>query len=364
MGTKRHLTTHIRSAILDTAEQGPVIDLFAGIGAVTTSLKNELPVIANDLLTFTNCLSRASFLNQPRRQPEDISNLLKPAFEYAYKAFSKKNPDGLSRETSILNSQNWTDIRDYIDTVPHVGNSNDTLTQAGIASKSRGVNHYQLTQLYFAGSYLSLQQAMQVDAIRYAIARAYGDHDIAIAAWLGAVNDCVNSPGHTAQFLQGQTEESAVRVRRYWRRNVWTCFENRLTQFRQVGSRMWRSKNSVTNYEAREALTELPRFKAVYADPPYTKDHYSRYYHLYETLYQYDYPACQGKGRYRENRFVSDFSRKSTVTEAFHQMLSGISDKEANLVLSYPSNGLLHQSGTSLDGMLNQIGRASCWETV
>jgi len=25
---------------------------------------------------------------------------------------------------------------------------------------------------------------------------------------------------------------------------------------------------------------------AVYADPPYTKDQYSRYYHVYETMYR------------------------------------------------------------------------------
>src|SRR5690606_9601707 len=47
----------------------------------------------------------------------------------------------------------------------------------------------------------------------------------------------------------------------------------------------------VTRYDFREVLTDKRlRFDAVYADPPYTRDHYSRYYHVLETMSLHDEP--------------------------------------------------------------------------
>jgi adenine-specific DNA-methyltransferase len=63
----------------------------------------------------------------------------------------------------------------------------------------------------------------------------------------------------------------------------------------------------------------------IYADPPYFKEHYSRYYHLLDTFYLYDYPVLTYNprtesttiGRYRIDRTVSDFGLKSKVKTAF-----------------------------------------------
>jgi len=91
----------------------------------------------------------------------------------------------------------------------------------------------------------------------------------------------------------------------------------------------------------------------IYADPPYTEDQYSRYYHVYETLYLYDYPESTGIGRYRSDRFRTEFSLASSVRAAFEQLFSGISRAEVPLVLSYPSNGLLAKKGTQPDELLS-----------
>jgi adenine-specific DNA-methyltransferase len=78
----------------------------------------------------------------------------------------------------------------------------------------------------------------------------------------------------------------------------------------------------------------------VYADPPYTKDHYSRYYHVYETLYRYDYPDSVGQGRYRADRQPSQFSIMSTAVGAFEDLFDAVAARGLPLVLSYPENGL------------------------
>jgi adenine-specific DNA-methyltransferase len=78
-----------------------------------------------------------------------------------------------------------------------------------------------------------------------------------------------------------------------------------------------------------------------YADPPYSKEHYSRFYHVLETLERYDYPEALGAGRYRPDRFYSDFARASRVVEACSSMFSAISEGGGTLLFSYPSTGLL-----------------------
>ncbi len=46
---------------------------------------------------------------------------------------------------------------------------------------------------------------------------------------------------------------------------------------------------------------------------------YSRYYHVLETPIRYDYPGVSGKGRYRSNRFNTDFCRKAKVKTAMEE---------------------------------------------
>jgi adenine-specific DNA-methyltransferase len=68
---------------------------------------------------------------------------------------------------------------------------------------------------------------------------------------------------------------------------------------------------------------------------------------VWETLVLYDYPEVTGKGRYRPGRFTTDFSLSAKVEDAFRQLVQSVSAIGADLVLSYPSNGLLHQIGRS-----------------
>lgn len=107
----------------------------------------------------------------------------------------------------------------------------------------------------------------------------------------------------------------------------------------------WRRSNRVFRSEAIHFLRRLSQHKVqpavIYCDPPYTKDHYSRYYHLIETLLLYDYPQIESKGQYRPGRFSSPFSMKTQVQRAFKDMIDAAAQLESTLVLSYPDCGLL-----------------------
>lgn len=78
---------------------------------------------------------------------------------------------------------------------------------------------------------------------------------------------------------------------------------------------------------------------------------------MLETLVHYDYPQTTGIGLYRNDRFVTPFSLKGQVEKAFKQLLCLVSRLGADLVLSYPSDGLLHRAGHDLYSMLRSSFR-------
>jgi adenine-specific DNA-methyltransferase len=354
MGTKRHLAPRVRSLIQSTGRDGRVADLFAGVGAVVASLADDTSVVANDLLAFTGCLARARFTPSRRRPLPKALQALTPQYRRCYRVLAAPYQDQLRAETTALEHSDWRQLAAYMADTPHVAMSGPALAKAAAAAHSTHRSRYQLATLYFAGSYFSTRQALQIDAIRCAIeSQPSRDRDWLLSAWLAAAGVVMNSPGHSAQSLRCHDDESRSRVRRNWRRDVWTSFVDRLNVLQPVGTSAWRANNEVTCREARDLLKSRFRFTTVYADPPYTKDQYSRYYHVYETLYQYDFPASIGAGRYRDDRFVSDFSLKSKVEPAFRELCELTAARGSALILSYPSNGLLVATGVSPDELLH-----------
>ena len=94
-------------------------------------------------------------------------------------------------------------------------------------------------------------------------------------------------------------------------------------------------------------LNNLEERTTVYADPPYCLVHYSRFYHILETMVLYDYPEIQTKngmyvkGRYRVDRHQSPFCIRTQVQKAFDDMFSVVKRKNNSLVLSYSDTGMI-----------------------
>jgi adenine-specific DNA methylase len=104
--------------------------------------------------------------------------------------------------------------------------------------------------------------------------------------------------------------------------------------------------NHVLKMDYSEALDTLRNdTKIVYADPPYTRDHYSRFYHVLETLCLRDNPNIStmvtngekqiSRGIYREYRHQSPFCIKSQAPRAFETLIQKVRKIDAALVISY-----------------------------
>ena len=134
-----------------------------------------------------------------------------------------------------------------------------------------------------------------------------------------------------------------------------------------------RNENRVFNGTAMDLIgpdgpLEVGEIDLVYLDPPYTADNYSRFYHVLETLVNYDYPELElrggslTKGRYpaREHRFQSNFCKSEHVESAFREVVEACANLGAKLLVSYsPDSGLLfkHWRTHESDGDLSPESR-------
>lgn len=345
MGTKRHMADPVRDTIAGLASQGRAVDLFSGMGSVAESLRDTTSVVTNDALSFTASISRARF-TALRRSADALSTVsrLQQAFESRYAELEGKYADQLAVEDAAITGGRDS-LKTYMQNARHVANSASHRRAARAAAVSSTSHHYELASLYFSAGYLSLRQAIEVDSIRAAIDSDdhLGDRDWLLGSWISATSVLINAPGHTAQYLRPNSDSAHARIVRVWGRSVWDEFSEALHAVSLVGSEDWRSRNSVYVGDALDLVSagQLDDIAVVYADPPYTKDQYSRYYHVYETLYRYDYPDASGAGRNRSDRFTTGFSLKSAVVASFHDLCRNVARMRVPLVVSYPSAGLL-----------------------
>lgn len=353
MGTKRILAPYVRQAIVTLEPSQPVVDLFSGMGSVATCLAPSFPVITNDLLQFTSAFARCRLLETARRPSRQIVADIYPSYNQQAKHLRKRFCRRLSGEQLYLGGDAG-DLLGWMSNAPHVGISKHYSRAAVEASESSGADHYCLMSLYFSAGYFSTSQAIELDALRYAIDDCghERERDLLLAAWIAAAAIAINAPGHTAQYLKPRNENVLSRIRRQWARSIWGLFVEQLDALTPVGDRAWRRRNHVCVGDALVFLhNSAPNtdIGAIYADPPYTKDQYSRYYHLYETMYRYDFPESLGEGRTRPDLTPSAFCHVSKVQQSFRHLFATAASVGSPLVLSYPSDGLLAKTGTTVE---------------
>ena len=333
MGTKARIAPDV-ARVIRGHDPKVVIDPFAGMAAVASAFEDEAQLILSDSLQFVAHLARARFtgVTTPRIQV--------PSLRCDYRRHRRRLANSLGHRSA-------NSIADAIRTTRRVSNDPRLRAEAVRLRQSTSGNRYQLATLYYADTYFSLEQCIEIDSIRYAIdRRPMKERGALVACFLIACSRCVNAPGHTAQYLRASNESSEKRVKAKWDRSIWDAFTAATDAFRQFGSAEWRRGNSVRCGDAPRVLSSLPEFDSavVYMDPPYTKDHYSRFYHVYEELMLYRFPAVSGAGIYPDDRFASRFSIKSRAADAYRELFAEAARIAPWMVLSFPEQTFLGET--------------------
>jgi adenine-specific DNA-methyltransferase len=364
MGTKRQLSDQI-SGIIDRAAPGSCLDLFAGMSAVGRALAGSRNVWCNDIQEFA-AIANAAFFTSLKGPAKDRSYLsaARSFFLENRTILTKRHATRLATERAALVSGNANLLAGHSEKlIAYCASSRGAKLRERYA-KGQQSFPYTLFSSAYAGGYVGLQQAIDIDSLRYAIDKLLENgvigtecHRWMLIALCYTLANISNSTGHFAQFLSVKQSSIkrfvAKRVRDVWK--IW-CSANQ--ELKPLGQTSWRKQNEVFRYEAIDLLRHLYDLRrkpsVIYADPPYTSDHYSRYYHLWDTLALYDYPRMSSKGRYRDDRFFSPFSIKSQAVNAFKAMIQHAASLDAALVISYPDNGLV---GNSLEVLAEELRR-------
>jgi adenine-specific DNA-methyltransferase len=155
-----------------------------------------------------------------------------------------------------------------------------------------------------------------------------------------AMSYSTQSTGHFAQYRDGNSLDAMKNIIIYRLKSIYELFIKKLKELVEILDNSLK-EITTTTLSFQECLKTLPPGSTVYADPPYAPVHYSRFYHVLETLVKYDYPTLDFKGRYRDDRHQSPFSQKTQAMKAFKDFFQGIIDAKVQMLLSYSGSGVV-----------------------
>jgi adenine-specific DNA-methyltransferase len=354
MGNKRALAAEVAVICQDLEPSLRLVDLFGGMcnvaGAVAPAART---VCVNDVQHYAELAARC-VIAAPTGPPcpDAVATTLRPAFISNRGSLRKRFAGPLRQERDALAAATPQSLTNGESSWPNAATDDDVAREVAALSLNAEVP-YRLCTLTFAWGYFGLAQSIDLDSLRFAIdtgARS-GRFTAADARWLRlamlqTASRVASTAGHFAQFLRPSTAAATARIVMCRRRPIWDWFIEDVGALMPYGSPSWRRRNRVLRGDALTLVENLaacaPTTPGIfYADPPYSKEHYSRFYHVLETLERYDYPPAIGAGRYRPDRFHSDFAIATKVQEAITRLFAAVAGMHSTLIFSYPSTGLL-----------------------
>jgi adenine-specific DNA-methyltransferase len=364
MGTKRQLAAEVADAVA-LSPAGPMLDLFSGMCAVGSAVASTRQVWCNDAQIFASTVAQCFFTAQSDITPPGRAvSLIRRHFEANRNELRRRFGPYLASEAAAFEELDPEQIESLDARLPNCATSRHFAHERRLLSLKPQIFPYRLFAITFPGGYFSLAQCIEIDSLRYAfdicLAKSkitIDQHQWFMIALCQAVSRTANTTGHFAQYLKVKPANVA-RIVRQRRRSVLQEWIRSLEPLSPIGTKRWRRGNLVTCGEALALIHTAAGRKrkpaVIYADPPYTNDQYSRYYHLYETLLRYDYPPSVGIGRYRPDRFHSAFSVKTQVANQMRLLVEGVAALGSDLVLSYPQNGLLDNTKSVVSKLLKE----------
>lgn len=362
LGSKFRLLDFIERKVQDITPMGEgVCDLFAGSCCVSRKLSRNFEVISCDIQNYSKVIGDA-LLYKFDITDEDIKGFLKliytesanklrsvfaPLIQLEQDAIKNKNLEILASILEYGSVEVFSLSHTASPLLPQLGNVEDRLVSTGLN------NELSLISRYYGGVYFSYKQAVEIDIILDAIHSfvPLKHRDLYLAALLSTASDIVDTVGkHFAQPLKARDTNGKIKNVVYNKAvkdktiDVITLYTDWLLKYKNL------SKNNLSHStlqgDFEHCLKNLPdNVRTIYADPPYTRDHYSRFYHVLETIALRDTPKIStvtihgsthvSNGIYRVDRHQSPFCIKSKALDAFQKMFKIASASNRNMLLSY-----------------------------
>ncbi len=362
MGSKSRILSHICEPIIKNTKIKKVVDLFAGTGSVGYALKDSKNIVSNDIEYYSYVLNQA-ILNGC-----NLSSALEREFVSSvhsnYSIISSSVQDAIEAEKLFfLSEPDYKEYKEFCEQTPSVFNpetldkrlrSVGDLVRKIVPGAKPEVDFHCLFLTYYANAYFGITQCCQIDAIRESISSIedVNVQNVLLAVLMSVMSSVASTTTHFAQYLKVKSKSTCRNLIAKRKSNIIEEFFTLLGEYRLAGLCSSDYKHSLCfNLDFVDCLNQisLDEQTLVYADPPYFKEHYSRYYHVLNTLCLYDYPSMsinpQTKeysiGRYREERCISDFGKKAKALSAFECLINKCADAKAWLMISYSDNSIV-----------------------
>lgn len=316
MGSKRAMLTnglgHLIDREIGKAER--FVDLFSGSSAVArhAACKHNIPVLAFDLQHYSKVLASAVL---DRDRPLAAATVWLAWSRRAHERFSKVTDipvvDQVSA-TSVASSRKWS------------------AQQSGVVTRAYG------------GHYFSPTQARWIDSFLETLPTKTSEKSVALAALIGAASQSAAAPGHTAQPFQ-PTPGAKKYLEISWKVDLPSKVELGIKTLASIHARKIGASKVA---DANKAAKHVREGDLVFLDPPYSGVHYSRFYHVLETIARMQCGEVSGVGRYPppSERPRSLYSMKGEAIEALDDLLGTIAHRGAKAIVTFPdhecSNGL------------------------
>jgi adenine-specific DNA-methyltransferase len=364
MGHKGKLLSFLGDILIEESKHSVSIgDPFCGSGAVSWFLaqNTKKTIVSGDLQEFA--ILRAASVTT-RTEPVDPFSIYGPWLKRSKRALTSIIEKFPNAEHSIEPDTSRTE-----DIINLVIRSRSFCEQVlpGILKNLR--RPFPMTKAY-GGHYFSPMQALQLDALRSTLPMNEPIKSIALAALIETASRCAASPGHTAQPFQ-PTLTSAKYVLEAWQRSVEKLL---IESIESISTKHAYSVGTAVLGDFVDTIELLQEGDLVFADPPYSDVHYSRFYHVLETLAKGVEVEVTGRGRYPDitSRPSSMFSLKAKSKSAALELIETCHRKKVGLVLTFPSynasNGLsagdFIDAGKKLFSSIEQIEVDSDFSTL
>lgn len=345
-------------------ENSYIIDLFSGSGIVSQALYNNgMSVLANDVMGFCTDMSSCLLnVSKTKVSSKIIRDVIKSIRDFAInRDFIIPFKDYMDEEARLLQAEDLLGLKNLYMQLPQVGNEKSSQsTQIKYILNNLGCEAYDNVPLianYYAGTYFGITQSIRLDAIRSNIEKIYNEnHDMwayttMLTALYSTLSIIVHSAGkHFAQpILINNLDKEKIKNKRLFENRkydvdkLYIDFLNEIVTKTEKG--IIPSNNISLCYDIQDKAFEKQlnglQISHIYADPPYTAQQYSRFYHIPEVVKDYRYPQLQlfrghiTQGLYPNNKFKSDFCSKTKAKDAFKTIFSIAKKKDCNLIISY-----------------------------
>ena len=350
--------------------------MFAGTGVVAGYLAKDYNVIANDIQAYSSLITGVlikgmhtditydDLINSSayKKNKNNLQKLFKDILEYESKLLMDEDYEKLAYlcESNVFYNGKNIEKEKIRELTKIFGKSLELFSQDTIDYYRKEKEVYALFTLYYSNGYFSVQQCIEIDSLRKAIDElekqdlyTSNDKQVLLVCLLHALSEIVSSVGKNfAQPIKvvdgkGNIKKFAIkRCMRDRKLSIKDAFKGILNEI-NADRKLFSKNNSVYQLDALKFLDEvdMSQVQTFYLDPPYTIDHYSRYYHVLETLVEYDYPELEEKtfhgkkylmnGRYRNDRVQSNYCIPSKGKNEFDLLIKKIAENNINVVMSY-----------------------------